>query len=159
MTTSTLTTHLPAGVDPTTVVRGPFGPNDHPILGNPDRAAEWLGLKVAEYGEGYVRAQMVVREEMLNGFSIAHGGMIFAFADTCFAWACNNPDGDGSTVTVTQGADVNFLASPAEGTLLTAIAVRHPSTGRSGLCDVTITDGEDRVVAQFRGRFRTIARR
>lgn len=158
MTPKILETSLPAGIDPTTVVRGDFGPYDHPILGAADRAAAWLGFKVSEYGEGYARAHMEVREEMLNGFDIAHGGMIFAFADTCFAWACNNPDGDGSTITVTQGADINFMASPTEGTVLTAVGVRHPSTGRSGLCDVTITDDKERVVAQFRGRFRTLPR-
>jgi len=150
---------LPASVNPATVVRGDFGPHDHPILGSPDRAPEWLGFHVSEYGEGYARAHMRVRADMLNGFSIAHGGMIFAFADTCFAWACNNPDGDGSLVTVTQGVDVNFLSSATEGTQLTAVGVRHSSTGRSGLCDVTVTDDHDRVVLEFRGRYRTVQRR
>lgn len=158
MTSHASTTHLPTGIDPDTVVRGPFGPNDNPVLGPADRAAEWLGFEIAEYGEGYAQAHMVVREEMLNGFDIAHGGMVFAFADTCFAWACNNPDGDGSTITVTQGADINFMASPTAGTTLTAVGVRYPGTGRSGLCDVTITDDKDRVIAQFRGRYRTLAR-
>lgn len=148
--------HLPPGIDPNTVVRGHFGPNDHPILGSPDRASTWLGLQVSEYGEGYVRAHMTVRSEMLNAFGIAHGGMIFAFADTCFAWACNNPDGDGKTLTVTQGADVNFMASPTEGATLTAVGVRHPGQGRSGLCDVTITDDNGRVIAEFRGRYRSV---
>lgn len=150
---------LPASVDPATVVRGEFGPHDHPILGSPDRAPEWLGFHVSEYGEGYARAHMQIREDMLNGFKIAHGGMIFAFADTCFAWACNNPDGDGTYVTVTQGADINFLSSPTEGTMLTAVGVRHQITGRSGLCDVTVTDDQGRLVAEFRGRFRSVPRK
>lgn len=149
---------LPAGIDPATVVRGDFGPTDHPILGADDHAAQWLGMRIKEYGEGYVRAEMTVRHEMLNGFAMAHGGMVFAFADTCFAWAANNPDGDGDTISVTQGADVNFMSSPGKGSVLTAVGVRHTVAGRSGLCDVTVTDQNDKVVAQFRGRYRTIPR-
>lgn len=157
MTPNILQAQPPAGIDPDTIVRGPFGPNDNPALG-PDRAAEWLGYTVSEYGKGYVRAHMEIREDMLNGFDIAHGGMVFAFADTCFAWACNSPDSNVDTVTVTQGADINFTTSPTAGSALTAIGIQHPSNGRSGLCDVTVIDNENRLVAEFRGRFRIIAR-
>src|SRR5690625_3670121 len=150
---------LPASVNPATVVRGDFGPHDHPILGSPDRAPEWLGFHVSEYGEGYARAHMQIREDMRNGSKIAHGGMSFAFDDTCFAWPCTNPDGDGTSLTGTQGADINFLASPTEGTILTAVGVRHQITGRSGLCDVTVTDDQGRLVAEFRGRFRSVPRK
>src|SRR5699024_1082078 len=91
----------------------------------------------------------------LNGFEIAHGGIIFAFADTIFAWACNNPDGDGSTITVAQGVDVNFVSSPTLGTKLTAIGNRRAKYGRSGIYHITIYDDQDQLVAEFRGRPRT----
>ena len=101
---------------------------------------------------------MTIRPEMLNGFNIAHGGMLFAFADTIFAWACNNPDGDDSTISVTQGSDIHFIDSAPVDTALIAIGRRHNTTGRSGLCDVTITDQHGTIIAEFRGRFRTIPR-
>lgn len=137
------------------VQRGNFNPHDHPRLGH-DRAAEWLGITVSEYGEGYAKGHMQVRQEMLNGFAIAHGGMVFAFADTIFAWACNHPDGDGSTITVAQGVDINFVSSPKEGVNLTAVGKRRANFGRSGIYDITITDEHDQLVAEFRGRSRTI---
>ncbi|WFP16970.1 hotdog fold thioesterase [Citricoccus muralis] len=146
---------LPAGIDPDSVVRGSFGAHDHPTLGV-DAAAEWLGYEVSEYADGYARAHMVLRDEMLNGFKIAHGGMIFAFGDTCFAWSCNDPRGDGSTITVASGVDINFISSPVAGTRLTAVGVRRSTTGRSGIYDITITDDEGGLVAEFRGRSRTI---
>lgn len=137
------------------IKRGSFGPHDHPILGV-DKAADWLGITISEYAEGYAKGHMTIRPEMLNGFDIAHGGMLFAFADTLFAWACNNPDGDGSTISVTQGSDIHFIASAPVNAPLTAVGQRHNTTGRSGLCDVTITDEHDTIIAEFRGRFRTI---
>src|SRR5699024_12875001 len=131
-----------------TIKTGVFGPSDHPRLGH-DRTAEWLGLTVSEYGEGYAKGHMQLRDEMLNGFEIAHGGIIFAFADTIFAWACNNRDCDGSTITVAQGVDVNFVSSPTLGTKLTAIGNRRAGYGRSGIEDITIYDGQYPMVAEF----------
>lgn len=150
-----MTNHAGATSEDQTVKRGEFGPHDHPILGV-DKAADWLGIWISEYAEGYAKGHMSIRSEMLNGFDIAHGGMIFAFADTIFAWACNNPDGDGATIAVTQGSDINFLASAPVDTPLTAVGRRHNMTGRSGLCDVTISDDQGTTIAEFRGRFRTI---
>lgn len=137
------------------VHRGEFGPNDHPAWGH-DKTSEWLGITVTEYASGYAKGHMQVREDMLNGFSIAHGGMVFALADTIFAWTCNDPQSDGSTITVAQGSDINFLSSPTVGTILTATGHRRASTGRSGLCDITVEDDRGNLVAEFRGRYRTI---
>ena len=127
---------------------------DHPILAG-DHASRWLGITVdrAEYGHAQIR--MTLRDEMLNGFDIAHGGMLFALADTCFALACNDPDGDGSTITVASGADINFLAPAHRGQELTAVGTVRARTGRSGVYDIQVTAG-GRLVAEFRGRSRTI---
>ena len=133
-------------------------PAVHPTMGH-DPAAEWLGIEVEHAAYGDVTLHMTVREEMLNGFGIAHGGMVFAFADTCFAWVCNDPEGDGSTITVAQGVDVNFMSSPRAGQRLTAVGRVVARTGRSGLYDIEVTDDTGRLVAQFRGRSRTIPRR
>lgn len=127
---------------------------DHPILAG-DHASRWMGIEVdrAEYGSAQIR--MTLREEMLNGFGIAHGGMIFAFADTCFALACNDPAGDDSTITVASGGDINFISSARRGQTLTAVGTVRARAGRSGVYDIQVTaDGE--LVAEFRGRSRTI---
>lgn len=127
----------------------------HPVLEG-DKTSEWLGIEVLTADTDHAVITMKIREEMINGFGITHGGMIFAFADSCFAMACNDPHGDGSTITVAQGVDVNFISSPPLGTVLTAEGRKVASTGRSGLYDITVTDQQNRVVAQFRGRSRTI---
>ena len=126
----------------------------HPILAG-DHTSRWMGISVdrAEYGHAQIR--MTLREEMLNGFGIAHGGMVFAFADTCFALACNDPAGDGSTITVASGVDINFIASAHRGQELTAVGTVRAQAGRSGVYDIQVT-AEGRLVAEFRGRSRTI---
>lgn len=121
-----------------------------------DAATEWMGITVLEAEPGHARISMPLRAEMLNGFGIAHGGMVFALADTCFAMTCNDPAGDQETITVAQGVDINFLAPAADGQVLTAEGRQISSTGRSGLCDVVVTAEDGTTVAVFRGRSRTV---
>lgn len=127
-----------------------------------DAASAWLGLRIEELSEGHATLSMTLRAEMMNGFGLTHGGMIFAFADSAFAFACNPADSDGSTQTVASGVDVNFLAPSYAGQKLIAVANRRAHSGRSGLYDVQVfslpdqADGERQLIAEFRGRSRTI---
>lgn len=126
----------------------------HAILTN-DFASEWMGIELIEIAPHRAVIEMELRQEMLNGFGIAHGGMIFAFADTAFALACNDSEGDGETITVASGADINFIAPARQGQRLRATAVQQASMGRSGIYDIRVTAGET-LIAEFRGRSRTI---
>ncbi|SDG41032.1 acyl-CoA thioesterase [Microbacterium pygmaeum] len=113
-----------------------------------DSASAALGMVVETDEPGRAVVRMPVRDDMLNGFAITHGGLVFALADTAFAIACNEDE----RVTVAQGADITFLASTTAGQTLTATAVRRSRAGRSGLYDVTVTDESGTVVAEMRGR-------
>jgi len=161
----------------------------HPILKD-DYASEWMGIEVLALDDGHATIRMPLRQEMLNGFGMAHGGMIFAFGDTAFALACNPaaPDpGEGGNITVASGVDINFIKPAFRGQILTAVANRRASTGRSGLYDIQIyaadavtgtaasTNGAPQaatlpgslpadvlpgeLVAEFRGRSRTISKK
>lgn len=129
-------------------------PQEHPILAG-DHASRWMGIEVDRADYGDVQIRMTLREEMLNGFGIAHGGMIFAFADTCFALACNDPAGDGSSITVAAGVDINFISSARRGQTLVAVGTVRAQAGRSGVYDIRVT-ADDVLVAEFRGRSRTV---
>lgn len=119
-----------------------------------DHASSALGMQLVTDEPGRAVVTMRVRKDMLNGFGITHGGMVFAVADTAFAIACNEDD----AVTVAAGVDVSFLKATVEGQLLTASAERRYRRGRTGLYDVTVTDETGDVVAEFRGRSRTTDR-
>lgn len=134
----------------------------HAILED-DPASEWMGIGVEAISEGHATITMTLRREMLNGFGIAHGGMVFALADSAFALACNPAEGSADTVTVASGVDINFLRPGIPGRLLTAVADRRHQNGRSGIYDIqvlqSLPEGGTEVIAEFRGRSRTIPQR
>lgn len=116
-----------------------------------DQASRGLGMELIQVGQGTAVVRMRIAMQMLNGHAIAHGGYVFMLADTAFACACNS---DGP-VTVASGADITFIAPVGEGDVLTAIATERARYGRSGIYDVSVRRG-DEIVAEFRGRSRTV---
>jgi len=112
-----------------------------------DAASRLLGIELVDYGQGWAHARMRVRDDMVNGHGMCHGGLIFTLADTAFACACNS----WGPVTVAAGCDIVFVAPAGGGDVLTAEARMRSRYGRNGIYDVTVTHG-DRLVAEFRGR-------
>lgn len=119
-----------------------------------DRASAALGMAVRESEPGYAVVSMSIRDDMLNGFDVAHGGMVFALADTAFAIACNEDE----HVTLAAGADITFLKATGAGQTLTATARVRARNGRTGLYDVSVVDERGEAVAEFRGRSHTTRR-
>ena len=116
-----------------------------------DVASRGLGMELVSAAGGRAVVRMRVTRAMVNGHAIAHGGYIFLLADTAFACACNSY----GPVTVAAGAEITFVRPAREGDLLVAHATERVRYGRSGIYDVTVTRG-DEVIAEFRGRSRTI---
>jgi acyl-CoA thioesterase len=112
-----------------------------------DAASRMLGIELAGHGPGWARTRMTVRDDMVNGHGICHGGLIFSLADTAFACACNS----WGPVTVAAGGDIVFVAPARNGDVLTAEARVRSRYGHNGIYDVTVVHG-DRLVAEFRGR-------
>jgi acyl-CoA thioesterase len=117
-----------------------------------DRASKWVGLRLEEIGAGRARMTVEVRDEHLNGHGICHGGVIFTLADSAFAFACNSHN----RVAVAQHNSISYVSPGRGGEILTAEAREVSLTGRSGLTDVTVTGGDGRLVAMFRGASRQI---
>ena len=113
-----------------------------------DRASQALGMRVLEVRPGYARLAMKVRDDMVNGHRICHGGLIFTLADSAFAFACNTYD----LVTVASAATVEFLLSAHLGDELTAIAEERSRWKRTGIYDVAVSNQRGECVALFRGR-------
>jgi len=113
-----------------------------------DRASQGLGMTLVEAGPGRARVTMTVRTDMTNGHGICHGGLIFALADSAFAFACNS-HGDP---TVASGASIEFLAPGRAGDELTAVASEEWRGGRTGIYDAIVTRADGTVLAHFRGR-------
>ena len=110
------------------------------------------GIEIEEARAGYARIAMVVRADMLNGHRIVHGGMVFALADTAFAYVCNG----GNEKTVAAQASIVFLGSANEGDRLIAEAEEVATEGRSGVTRVTVRTSDGRSIAEFTGYSRRI---
>ena len=120
------------------------------------RAAEGTGpawgVEIEEAREGYARVRMTVRADMLNGHGTAHGGMIFALADSAFAYACNSRN----LRTVAAQASIVFLDAAREGEVLVAEAREAALAGRSGVYNVSVRGEGGRAIAQFQGFSRSL---
>jgi len=110
------------------------------------------GIRVEDADAGYSKISMTVRDDMLNSHRIAHGGLIFALADTAFAYACNSRN----EVTVAQSASIVFIEPVKSGERLEAEAREVAVKGRSGVYAITVRGDGGRIVAQFQGQSRTI---
>jgi len=119
-----------------------------------DAATRMLGIEVLDYGEGWARTRMTVRDDMVNGHGICHGGIVFSLADTAFACACNS----WGPVTVAASCDIVFVAAARVADVLIAEARARARYGRNGIYDVTVTCG-DQLIAEFRGRSHQLADR
>ena len=117
-----------------------------------DRASRSLGIQVLAVGPGSATLVMTVREDMLNGHDICHGGLVTTLADSAFAFACNAYN----EVTVASGFDVNLLAAARLGDVLTATATEVNKAGRTGVYDVAVHNQRGEAVAAFRGRSYTM---
>ena len=118
-------------------------------------ASRTLGIDLVEVGAGHATATMRLTEQMVNGHGIAHGGYLFLLADTTFACACNSH----GPAAVAAGAEISFVSPGRLGDLLVAVAEERTRYGRNGIYDVTVyreVDGRRDVLAEFRGRSRTI---
>jgi acyl-CoA thioesterase len=113
-----------------------------------DHATQGLGMQVQAIGPGSATIAMTVRQDMVNGHALCHGGFIATLADSAFAFACNAYN----EVTVASGFDINFLAAAHLGDVLTATATEVSKAGRTGVYDVQVGNQRGDVVAVFRGR-------
>ena len=117
-----------------------------------DRASKWLGMQVLEIGPGSALLTMTVREQMLNGHGICHGGLITTLADSAFAFACNSYD----ELTVASGFAVDLLAPARLGDVLSARCREVSRAGRTGVYDCEVGNQRGERIAVFRGRSYTI---
>jgi acyl-CoA thioesterase len=117
-----------------------------------DAFSQWLGIEVIDVSFGYSKIKMNVRDEMINGFGIAHGGIAFSLADSAFAFACNSE----GKVTVALDVSISFPKAIRTGDTLVAEAKELNKTNRTGLYLIEVKNQNEELVAVFKGTcFRT----
>jgi acyl-CoA thioesterase len=117
-----------------------------------DRASKALGMQVTAIGPGTATLTMTVRDDMLNGHDLCHGGLIATLADSAFAFSCNAYN----EVTVASGFDIHLMSSARLGDVLTAVATELSKGGRTGVYDIVVSNQHGEQIAAFRGRSYTM---
>lgn len=112
-----------------------------------DRASRALGMAIESVGPGRAVLTMTVREDMVNGHGLCHGGFVFTLADSACAFACNS----GNRVTVLQGARIDLMRPALLGDVLRAEARELGRGARSGVYDIEVRRADGKLVAVFRG--------
>ena len=114
---------------------------------NQDAFSIWLGIELMEIREGYCKIRMIIRDEMTNGFKIAHGGITYSLADSALAFASNSY----GRMAVSIETSISHLVKLKSGDILFAEASEVNRTDRIGLYEVSIKNHEDTLVAKFNG--------
>ena len=112
-----------------------------------DEFTRWLGLQIEEIALGYCRLRYTVREEMLNGFDIVHGGVVFSAADSALAFACNSH----GQLTVALEVSISFTRPARTGDRLLVEAREVYRGNKTGVYDIRTTNADGELVAVFKG--------
>jgi acyl-CoA thioesterase len=113
-----------------------------------DKASQALGIEIEIPEPAAAIATMRVRDDMVNGFDICHGGLVFTLADTAFAFACNAYD----DLTVAASGSIDFLRPAKRGDELRAVAREDRRGSRVSFYTIDVFNQDDELVALFRGR-------
>ncbi|MFP6757874.1 MAG: hydroxyphenylacetyl-CoA thioesterase PaaI [Alphaproteobacteria bacterium] len=120
-----------------------------------DRVFQVAGMREIEIGAGHAVLEMTVRDDMLNGHDVCHGGALFALADTTMAIAANSYN----EVAISAAGDISFVDSAARGDVVRAEAQERSRRTRTVLYDVTLTGRDGRLIALFHGRMQRMRRK
>lgn len=112
-----------------------------------DQFSKWLGIVIDEYREGYCRLHYTIRPEMLNGFDIVHGGVVFSAADSAFAFACNSH----GILSVALDVHITFIRAGKAGDKMEVIAREIHTGNKTSFYDITTTNEQLEIVAVFKG--------
>ena len=112
-----------------------------------DRYSAWLGLELVSVEAGACTCRMTVREEMVNGFGVSHGGIVFSLADSAFAFACNS----SGFITVSIENGIRYPAPIFPGDVLTATVKQVGESKRLGYFSGEVTNQDGKTVGLFTG--------
>ncbi len=105
--------------------------------------ARKLGLRLIDIREGYAKVEMVFTDDLGNMFGMAHGGAVFSLIDAAFEVASNSH----GTMAVALNMNINYLASPAKGAVITAEAREVNQTKKTAAYDIRAVDNSGKLLA------------
>lgn len=122
------------------------GAGNH-FLFDKDLFSQWLGIEQLELRPGYCKLKMLIRNEMVNGFGIAHGGITYSFADSALAFASNTTEKQSLSIETS----ISHIKMLKPGEAIIATATQKSSTNKIGIYEVAITKESGELIALFKG--------
>src|SRR5688572_26439172 len=108
-----------------------------------DQLSQWLGIEVLESHPGWCRLKMTVREEMVNGFGVTHGGITYCLADSALAFSSNSHGRKSMSIETS----ISHTRKVMTGDVLTVVSREQSLTNRLGIYEMTVTNQRNEVVA------------
>lgn len=112
-----------------------------------DLFSKWLGIDIIEKGIGKSKLSMTIREEMLNGFGIAHGGITYSLADSALAFACNSQGRESMSIETS----ISHTKPCHIGDVLTAEAIEKSLSYKIAIYHISVKNQDNETVALFKG--------
>ncbi len=112
-----------------------------------DEMSKWLGIEALEIAQGHAVLRMTVRDEMLNGMDIAHGGITYSLSDSALAFASNSH----GRKAVSVETSISHIKPVYGGDILTATTKEERVTKKIGIYTISVTNQQDEKVALFKG--------
>ena len=112
-----------------------------------DLFSRWLGIDIVEKGIGKSKLIMTIREEMVNGFGIAHGGITYSLADSALAFACNTQGRESMSIETS----ISHTKPCHIGDVLTAEAIEESLSYKIAIYHISVKNQDNETVALFKG--------
>lgn len=112
-----------------------------------DAFSKWLGVKIIKVEKGTCTLECTLKNEMLNGYKIVHGGIIFSLADSAIAFA----SATYGRLTVAIDHSVSFIQKATPGDVLTAKAKTISMSHKTGVIYVEIKNKNEELIAIVKG--------
>jgi acyl-CoA thioesterase len=117
------------------------------IMLKKDKFTKWLGLQIDEHGKGYCKLHFRITDDMMNGFDIVHGGVLFSASDSALAFACNSH----GIISVALDVSISFTRPVKVGEILTVEAKEIHLGNKIAVYDIRTTNEKGELVCFFKG--------
>ena len=116
----------------------------HKMMSN-DLFSKWLGIEIISIKKGYCKLSSTISKEMTNGFNLAHGGICYSLADSCFAFTANS----FGKISLTKSAEISYLKKVELNDTIFAECKQNQKD--SSLFTVNIFNHKKEEIAHFKG--------
>ena len=113
-----------------------------------DSFSKWLGIEIIELSEGFCKLQMKIRDDMTNGFKIAHGGITYSLADSALAFASNSNGFQSLTIE----SSINYFKKVNSGDILSAVTNEINKTEKIANYSIVVSNQNNEKIASFNGK-------